>query len=292
MFGQFKNDSLRKYTIAFGTLFNDISIVRENSSGARVQTIKVPLAYGPKERFIVRRAQDPNLDQDVAISLPRISFERTGLFYDGSRTLPRLLKNAKVQSSDSNKLLTQFAPVPYTINFSLYSITDNQNDSDQIAEQIFPYFRPEWTVALKLIPDMALTYDIPIILESSSFEDVYEGDFNSRRTMVWTFNFAVKGWFFSPIERTGVIKRVQVDFHIPQGNSAATFDIDNAARVERILVQPGQLANGAPTANIDLTVAYGTIEANSEWKFIQQIFHYDDGYFFSYNSGLDNPKDN
>jgi hypothetical protein len=292
MFGHFKNDSLRKYSIMVGTLFNDISVVREDSSGNRIQTIKVPLAYGPKERFIVRRAQDPNLDQDVAISLPRLSFERTGLFYDGSRAGQRLIYNAKVQADDSNKILAQYIPVPWTINYSLYAITDNTNDADQIAEQIFPYFRPEFTVAIKLIPDMALTYDIPIVLESTNFEDVYEGDFNSRRTMVWTFNFAVKGWFFTPIDRIGVIKRSQIDFHIPQEETSNNYSLDTAARVERLLMQPGQLANGAPTANIDLTVTYTAVPANTTWSFIQQLFHFEDGYFFSYNSGLDNPKDN
>ena len=147
----FYNESLRKTIIAFGSLFNDIYINRRNSAGTDVQTLKVPLAYGPKQKFLVRLEADPNLDQKVAITLPRIGFEIAGLDYDPSRKLNRILKRKKVKSTSDDKvksMSTQYSPVPYNVNFELFVMTKNSDDGIQIVEQILPFFQPEYTVTI------------------------------------------------------------------------------------------------------------------------------------------------
>ena len=149
MLGQyFYNESLRKTIIAFGALFNGIYITRKNSAGTDVQSLKVPLAYGPKQKFMIRLDADPNLDQKVAITLPRIGFEIAGFDYDPSRKLNRIIKKKKVSNTEDKKLKqmsTQYSPVPYNLNFELFVMTKNSDDGIQIVEQILPFFQPEYT---------------------------------------------------------------------------------------------------------------------------------------------------
>jgi hypothetical protein len=195
MFGsQFYHQSVRKYIIMFGNMFNDIVVRRLNANGVSLQAVSVPLAYGPKEKFLVRITQDPNLDQQVAIQLPRMGFEMTTLAYDGVRRLSSSTRNVKI-IDDKNKLNFTYVPVPYDMNFSLYAYVRNADDGAQIMEQIVPYFGPEWTNQVRLIPQMSLVQDVPTILNSVSIEDTYEGDFNNRRAIIYTFDFTVKGYF-------------------------------------------------------------------------------------------------
>ena len=208
------NEGIRKLTIAFGQLFNNIIIENTSSTGAVTRRIRVPLAYAPKEKFLVRLEQQANLqdDREVAITLPRMGFEITGLSYDASRKLTKMQKTVRVKSNeDGKKLNFNYTPVPYNINFSLYSFTATAENGLQIIEQILPYFQPEYTVTMNVIPELNLKRDIPIILNTVSYEDTYNGEFTQRRAVIYTLNFTAKTYLYGPMSNQGVIKTVQAD---------------------------------------------------------------------------------
>jgi hypothetical protein len=204
---------MRKIVVSFGTLFNNIQIVRKNSAGTIVQSMKVPLAYGPQQKFLARLNTDPSLASKVAVTLPRLGFEMTGITYDPTRKLNRVQKFRKVKSStdDSNKLDTQYMPVPYNINFTLYAMAKNSDDALQIVEQILPYFQPDYTLTINDMADMGIKRDVPIILNDVSYEDNYQGDFTERRAIIYTLAFTSKFYLYGPVTSSSVIKTVQVD---------------------------------------------------------------------------------
>ena len=210
---QFYHETMRKIVVSFGTLFNNIQIVRKNSAGTIVQSMKVPLAYGPQQKFLARLNADPSLGAKVAVTLPRLGFEMTGITYDPTRKLNRVQKFRKVKSStdDSNKLDTQYMPVPYNINFTLYAMAKNSDDALQIVEQILPYFQPDYTLTINDMADMGIKRDVPIILNDVSYEDNYQGDFTERRAIIYTLAFTSKFYLYGPVTSSSVIKTVQVD---------------------------------------------------------------------------------
>ena len=210
---QFYHETMRKIVVSFGTLFNNIQIVRKNSTGAIVQSMKVPLAYGPQQKFLARLNNDPALGAKVAVTLPRLGFEMTGITYDPTRKLNRVQKFRKVKESsdDANKLDTQYMPVPYNIEFTLYAMAKNSDDALQIVEQILPYFQPDYTLTVNDMADMGIKRDVPIILNSVSYEDNYQGDFTERRAIIYTLGFTAKFYLYGPVTSAGVIKTVQVD---------------------------------------------------------------------------------
>jgi hypothetical protein len=208
---QFYHETMRKIVVSFGTLFNNIQIVRKNSSGAIVQSMKVPLAYGPQQKFLARLNNDPALGAKVAVTLPRLGFEMTGITYDPNRKLNRVQKMRKVKTSDSSKIDTQYMPVPYNINFTLYAMAKNSDDALQIVEQILPYFQPDYTLTINDMADMGIKRDVPIILNDVSYEDNYQGDFTERRAIIYTLAFTAKFYMYGPVTSSSVIKTVQVD---------------------------------------------------------------------------------
>ena len=234
MFGDyFYNQTLRKMTIAFGQIFNNIQIKRKDSNGNVVQSIRVPLAYAPKEKFLTRLDQQPNLnDRQFAVTLPRLSFEITGLSYDGERKLTRVQKYKTVKSNIDGKVMNfNYTPVPYNLSFSLYSFTASAEAGLQIVEQILPFFQPDFTVTINAIPDLNIKRDIPIILNSVNYEDTYSGDFTTRRAVIYTLNFTAKTYLFGPSTSQKVIKTVQTDQY-------SDTDRVNKARESRIIVVP------------------------------------------------------
>jgi hypothetical protein len=268
MFGsQYYHGTLRKYIISFGNLFNDIVIARLNTAGERIQSIAVPLAYGPKEKFLVRLRQDPNLDQAVAITLPRMGFEITGMTYAPARKLSSTLKNVTLKSDDNDRLKTQYVPVPYDINILLSIFVSNADDGAQILEQILPYFRPEFTTNVRLIPEMNVVVDTPVVLQDISIEDTYEGDFDTRRALIYNLTFSMKAYIYGPVANQGVIKRsiTNIFGDVPAGS----------AQLERMTIEPAQYANNAPlyspSANASLSVATSDISANSDYGFSTNI---------------------
>ena len=208
---QLYHETTRKVVVAFGTMFNNIQLVRKDNDGTITQSMKVPLAYGPRQKFLVRLREDPDLTKQVAITLPRIGFEITGLSYDPTRKLNRVQKFKKTKSGSSSKLDTQYMPVPYNLGFELYILSKNSDDALQIVEQILPYFQPDYTLTINDMPDMSVKRDIPIILNSISYEDDYEGDFAQRRAIIYSLDFTAKFYLYGPVTGQSVIKTVQVD---------------------------------------------------------------------------------
>ena len=257
MFGtHFYNEGLRKLTIAFGQLFNNIVLQNTSSTGAVTKRIRVPLAYAPKEKFLVRLEQQANLQQDreVAVTLPRLGFEITGLSYDSSRKLNKMNKTIRVKSNEEGKKTNfNYTPVPYNINFSLYSFTATAENGLQIVEQILPFFQPDYTVSIRVLPEMNLIRDVPIILNGVQYEDNYDGEFTRRRAVVYTLNFTAKTYIYGPMSNQGIIKTAQADL-------GADTD-PKLSREERIVV----VSN--PT----------TADADDDFGFTTTITSYDDG---------------
>ena len=232
MFGKFfYNESLRRMTIAFGSIFNNIQVKRTDSSGNVVQSIRVPLAYAPKEKFLVRLDQQPNLgEREFAITLPRMGFEITGITYDSTRKLTRVQKYKTVKSGIDGKVMNyNYTPVPYNISFNLYSFTASAEAGLQIVEQILPFFQPDYTVTINAVPELNIKRDVPIVLNSVNYEDTYSGDFTTRRAVIYTLNFTAKTYLFGPAQTQKVIKETQTDLY---------SDTPESTREERIIVVP------------------------------------------------------
>ena len=267
---KFYHSSIRKYVILFGTLFNDIRIDRINSSNTVVQTVKVPISYGPKERYLARAIQNPDLLRPVSLVFPRISFEINTIRYASERKLNSINRNVN-GNSDAGTLSSQFNPVPYDFDITLSIIAKNADDGTRIVEQILPYFTPEWTVAVKLIPDMNIEMDIPIVLKSVSLEDSYANNFEAKEFIIWTLNFTLKGYIYGPITKPKIIKQVDVNFYVSDSN-AANFSINSISNAEYIVVQPGVDANGNPTTLLANSIPLSQISANSDYGFITEFF--------------------
>ena len=210
---QFYHETVRNVIVAFGTMFNNINIVRKDNNGTITQSMKVPLAYGPKQKWLTRLDADPSLGSAVAITLPRLGFEIGTVSDDLTRKLNRVQKKKKVKSSSSNanKLDTQFMPVPYNMDITLYAMAKNSDDALQIVEQILPFFQPDYTLTLNDMADMGIKRDVPIILNDVGYEDNYQGDFESRRAIIYTMGFTTKFYLYGPVTSSSVIKTVQVD---------------------------------------------------------------------------------
>jgi len=268
MFGHtYYHSIIRKYIIMFGTMFNDIDVQRFNTAGERIQTLRVPIAYGPKEKFLVRLAQDPNFDRDVAISLPRMSFEITSMNYNSTRKLPSTIKNVYTYT-DKDKLKYQYTPVPFDINIALSVFVKNADDGVQILEGILPFFTPEWTNSVNLIPELKLKMDVPVVFNDISTEDTYEGDFSTRRALIHTLNFTVKGYLFGPVRSQGVIKRAIATTNVERTDGSAS------AISSILTATPGLTANGTPTSDSTITIPPEQISSTDDYGFIedQQFF--------------------
>jgi hypothetical protein len=235
----FYHGIIRKCIVGFGALFSDIYIDRKQGdsvNGNTVQRLQVPLAYAPKEKWLVRLDQDPNLQNHTYVSLPRMSFEIIGYMYDPQRKLSRM--NQIKCGNNSGSVSTVFTPVPYNLDISLYVLTKNQEDGLQIIEQILPTFTPEYTLTINTVSDMNIKLDVPVVLNSVSVSDEYDGDFQTRRFVTHTLNFQMKINLFGAIDSGSVIETVNAnvgqneDFsnpnrvYVAEGDST-TATIDN-----------------------------------------------------------------
>ena len=258
MIGQyFYNESTRNVVVVFGTLFNQIQLTKKDASGNVTQTMKVPLAYGPKQKWLARLTEDPNLSKKVAVTLPRIGFEISGLSYDATRKQNKVMKVKKVlDGADNSQLKSGFMPVPYNLNFELYVMAKNSDDALQIVEQILPYFQPEYTVTLREVPELDIIRDVPIVLNSISYEDDYEGDFTSRRSIIYTLSFTAKYYLYGPITSTNVIRTVQVDQY-------ANTPVNAPTREQRYTVTPDPVNVSAAAFDPDDEDNFGFNETTS-----------------------------
>ena len=223
----------------------------------------MPLAYAPKEKFLVRLDQQPDLNKrEFAITLPRMSFEITGISYDSSRKLTRMQKYKTVKTGKDGKILNfNYTPVPYNLSYTLNVFTATAESGLQIIEQILPFFQPDYTVTMIIEP---VPPDVPIILNSVNYEDSYSGDFNTRRAVIYSLNFTAKTYLYGPSNTQGVIKTVQSDIY-------TDTDTTNKAREERIVVIPN------PT----------TADADDDFGFTTTISFFEDGKRFDPSSGND-----
>ena len=230
------HEIIRKTIISFGTLFNDINIRHDDASGNTYSELKVPLAYGPSQKFLARLEQQADLNKPVAITLPRMSFEMNNVSYDSSR---KTGVTQTFKASDGTNVKKVFMPVPYNIGFELNILTKLNDDALQIVEQILPYFQPSFNLTVDLVKSIGEKRDIPIVLDSINFQDDYEGDFSTRRALIYTLGFTAKTYLFGPIAESseGLIKKVQVDYY-------ANTDTKNTKREVRYTATPNPVAAG------------------------------------------------
>jgi hypothetical protein len=220
MFEYFYNEIFRKTIISFGTLFNNLTIKQEGS------VVKVPLAYGPTQKFLARLEQAPNLNQSVAMSLPRMSFEFTGLNYDPSRKVTTTQQFTVKNPEDNTDIKKQYMPVPYNMQFELAIMCKLNDDALQIVEQILPYFQPQYNLTVQLVESIKEKRDIPIILENVTMQDDYEGDFTTRRVLLYTMRFTAKTYLFGPVTSAtkDIVKQVSVRY-LAGGSKSTERDI-------------------------------------------------------------------
>ena len=230
------HEIVRKTIISFGTLFNEIFIRHKDSGGGTFSEMKVPLAYGPSQKFLARLEQQADLNKPVAITLPRMSFEMTSIQYDSSR---KLGVTQTFKASDGTNLKKVFMPVPYNIGFELNILAKLNDDALQIIEQILPYFQPSFNLTLDLVSSIGEKRDVPIVLDSMNFQDDYEGDFSTRRALIYTLGFTAKTYLFGPVPSSseGIIKKVQVDV-------ATDTNTKTAKREMRYTVEPDPVTAG------------------------------------------------
>ena len=220
MFEYFYNEIFRKTIISFGTLFNNLTIKQEGS------VVKVPLAYGPTQKFLARLEQAPNLNQSVAMSLPRMSFEFTGLNYDPSRKVTTTQQFTVKNQEDNTDIKKQYMRVPYNMQFELAIMCKLNDDALQIVEQILPYFQPQYNLTVQLVESIKEKRDIPIILENVTMQDDYEGDFTTRRVLLYTLRFTAKTYLFGPVTSAtkDIVKQVSVRY-LAGGSKSTERDI-------------------------------------------------------------------
>ena len=235
------HEIFRRTVVAFGTLFNNIELRRST------EVMKVPLAYGPKQKFLARLDQNPDpTNKRVQITLPRISFEINGIQYDPVRKVSPTQKIKFPKDNDENKNV--FMPVPYNLSFELAIISKNQEDGLQILEQILPFFQPHYNLSVKLVPDVEETKDVPVVLTSVDYEDTYEGDFSSRRAIIYTLQFTVKTFLYGPVTDSKTIKKVITDYYTDTNTSTAPREV-------RYTIQPDPLS-----ADADDDFGFGVVD--------------------------------
>ena len=231
---------IRKTIIGFGTLFNNIYVKHEDSAGATAQEMKVPLAYGPSQKFLARLEQQPDLNKMVAITLPRMSFEMTDISYDATRK-SGITQTFKALDNRDSKLKKVYMPVPYTIGFELSIMCKLNDDALQIIEQILPYFQPSFNLTVDLVQSIGEKRDIPIVLSDVSFVDDYEGDYATRRALIYTLRFEAKTYLFGPVAESseGLIKKVIVDTAMDTNTAQAKREMRYTVEPDPITASPG-----------------------------------------------------
>ena len=260
------NKIIRKCVIGFGTLFNNIECRKENKDGSVYSRMKVPLAYGPRQKFLARLEQQADLNQKVAITVPRLSFEMTGISYDSARKLaPTTLT---VKSKDSTTVKRQFTPVPYNIDFELNVISKTNDEALEILEQILPVFQPSYQITIKMVDDMNDYRDIPIILNSINYSDDYEGSFDDKKITLVSLSFTVKAYIFGPVGTQGPIKKAKADIYTTMPSATATrqvaYSVEPRALTDKNKDGTAELAGAITARNLTIElVDYSNIPTQS-----------------------------
>ena len=250
------HEIIRRTIIAFGTLFNEIDIHHKKPDGSDFSIIRVPIAYGPTEKFLARLEQKPDLRKRVAITLPRLAFEMVSIKYDNSRKVSTMQTFKALSTSDNKIVKKVYMPVPYNLGIKLSIMAQYNDDALQIVEQILPYFQPSYNLTLELLPSIGETKDVVVNLESVNYQDDYEGDMDQRRALIYTFRFTAKTYVYGPVREPSVIRKAITDTY-------ASLDTVNAPRIQRYTVQPDPI-------DADADDNFGFNETFSEFTDIQK----------------------
>ena len=273
------HEIIRKTIIAFGTIFNDIHVRHQDGNENSISDIRVPLAYGPSQKFLARITQQPELNKPIQITMPRMSFEMTTIAYDSTR------KTSLVQTfktcDDGGKVKKVFMPVPYNIGFELNILSKLNDDSLQILEQILPYFQPHFNLTIDLVDSIGEKRDIPIILESVNFQDDYEGNFDTRRSLIYTLSFMAKTYLFGPVADStdGLIRKVQVDLY-------SSTDVATAKREMRYTVTPVAKEDKNNDGVIN-AVDHALLQPGDNFGFDEELINFADGKSYSPTRKID-----
>jgi len=284
MFEYFYNEILRRTIISFGTLFNAIEIKQPTGSGETLKSsVRVPLAYGPTQKFLARLEQSPDLSKGTAITLPRMSFEFTGLTYDQTRKVTTTQQFTVKDPDNDTGVKKMFMPVPYNMQFELSIMTKLNDDALQILEQILPYFQPQYNLTVNLVGSISEKRDIPVVLENITMQDDYEGDFTSRRVLLYTLRFTAKTYLFGPVSSAtnDIIKKAAISYYSGDSKST-TRDITYSALPRAIKDYTGDVVtnlaqdidNSVTEFNVDDGTAISVkkyIEIDGEEMFVTKI---------------------
>ena len=277
----FYHEIIRKTVIAFGTLFNDIHVRHQDQAGNDISDIKVPVAYGPRQKFLARITQQAELNKATQITLPRMSFEITNISYDSSRKAG-ITQTFKAPNKDNDDKLTKvFMPVPYNIGFDLNILVKLQDDGLQILEQILPFFQPAFTLSIDLVKSIGEKRDVPMVLNNISQQDDYEGDFSTRRALIYTLSFTAKSFMFGHISNTpeGLIRKVQLDYY-------SDSNTRTAKRVQRYTVA-AKAKKDYNEDNVIDTKDDPLIEPGDDFGFTETSTFFGDSKDFAPNRGVD-----
>ena len=277
----FYHEIIRKTVIAFGTLFNDIYVRHDDQAGNVISELKVPVAYGPRQKFLARIQQQPDLNKAVQITLPRMSFEITSISYDATRKAG-ITQTFKAPNKDNNDKLTKvFMPVPYNIGFELNILCKLQDDGLQILEQILPFFQPAFTLSIDLVKSIGEKRDVPMVLNGIQQQDDYEGDFSTRRALIYTLSFTAKSFMFGHISNTpeGLIRKVQLDYY-------SDSNTRTAKRVQRYTVA-AKAKKDYNEDNVIDTADDLLIEPGDDFGFTETSTFFGDSKDYAPNRGVD-----
>ena len=277
----FYHQIIRKTVIAFGTLFNDIHVRHDDGAGNVISEMKVPVAYGPRQKFLARITQQAELNKATQITLPRMSFEINNISYDATRKAGITQTFKAADTDDGGKMKKVFMPVPYNLGFELNILVKQQDDGLQILEQILPFFQPGFTLSIDLVKSIGEKRDIPMILNSISQQDDYEGDFSTRRALLYTLSFTAKTFMFAHIAKTpeGLIRKVQLDYY-------SDSNTRTAKRVQRYTVVPKAKKDYNEDNVID-TADEPFIEPGDDFGFTETSTFFGDSKDFAPNRGVD-----
>ena len=258
MFEYFYNEILRRTIIGFGTLFNNLTIKATNASDSVVSVTKVPLAYGPTQKFLARLEQQADLNRSTAMTLPRMSFEFTGLTYDPSRKVTTTQTFVVKDPDTGEETKKGFMPVPYNMQFELAIMCKLNDDALQIVEQILPYFQPAFNLTVELVEGIKEKRDVPVVLENITMQDDYDGDFKERRVLLYTLRFTAKTYMYGPVSSAtrDIIKVAKVSY-ISGDSRSTTRDISYTVTPRAIKDYTGEVAT---TITDDITITTKVIE--------------------------------
>ena len=262
MFEYFYNEILRRTIISFGTLFNAITIKQTNSSDSIVNTIRVPLAYGPTQKFLARLEQQADLNKSTSITLPRMSFEFIGMTYDPSRKVSTTQQYTVKDPDDGSESKKIYMPVPYNMQFELSIMSKLNDDALQIVEQILPFFQPSYNLTVELVESIQEKRDIPVILENITMQDDYEGDFTTRRVLLYTLRFTAKTYLFGPATSAtkDIIKKASISYLTGTDTTNTTREVTYSTVPRAIKNYTG---DAATTVAVDATKTAKLIEVES-----------------------------